>query len=164
MVPTGNGLEAILDEQGAQSFDVLLMDVQMPELDGFEATGRIREKEKTTGGHIPIIALTPRTYDAIGRYGGDEFLVALPGCNSEHATGLAQRLLAGIGSRAVDTAEGMIKVSLSLGIAISGKETGTEANALVRAADRALYRAKEKGRNRMEAAVEGDVRQESPRQ
>ncbi|MBE3065489.1 MAG: response regulator, partial [Spirochaetes bacterium] len=62
VVPAGNGLEAlaILEEQGAQSFDVLLMDVQMPELDGFEITGRIREKEKTTGEHIPIIALTAR--------------------------------------------------------------------------------------------------------
>jgi PAS domain S-box-containing protein len=41
-----------------QSFDLVLMDVQMPEMDGFQATALIREKEKTTGGHVPIIALT----------------------------------------------------------------------------------------------------------
>ena len=40
------------------AFDVVLMDVQMPEMDGFEATAAIREKEKLTGHHIPIIAMT----------------------------------------------------------------------------------------------------------
>jgi len=41
-----------------ESFDVVLMDIQMPEMDGFEATKAIRKKEKSTGMHIPIIAMT----------------------------------------------------------------------------------------------------------
>jgi CheY-like chemotaxis protein len=53
----GNGLEA-LNAVTRQPYDVLLMDVQMPEMDGLEATTRIREQEKATEGHIPIIALT----------------------------------------------------------------------------------------------------------
>jgi two-component system, sensor histidine kinase and response regulator len=41
-----------------QAFDLVLMDVQVPVLDGLEATAAIREQEKITGAHIPIIAMT----------------------------------------------------------------------------------------------------------
>ena len=52
-----NGREA-LAAFANDTFDVVLMDVQMPEMDGLEATAAIREREKTTGYHIPIIAMT----------------------------------------------------------------------------------------------------------
>jgi signal transduction histidine kinase/ActR/RegA family two-component response regulator len=54
---TGNGLEA-LAAFVKERFDVVLMDVQMPKMDGFQATAAIREKEKTTGSRVPIIAMT----------------------------------------------------------------------------------------------------------
>ena len=54
----GRAAFAALEETGSGGFDVVLMDVQLPELDGFEATAAIRGKEKATGGHIPIIAMT----------------------------------------------------------------------------------------------------------
>ena len=57
VVHVQNGRE-VLDALEKQRFDVILMDCQMPEMDGFEATAEIREKEKTSGGHLPIIALT----------------------------------------------------------------------------------------------------------
>jgi two-component system sensor histidine kinase/response regulator len=47
-----------LAEWRKQRFDVILMDIQMPEMDGFEAAALIREEERATGEHIPIIAMT----------------------------------------------------------------------------------------------------------
>jgi CheY-like chemotaxis protein len=57
VVLAGNGREA-LGRLEKEPFDLVLMDVQMPEVDGLEATVAIRKKEKTTGTHIPIVAMT----------------------------------------------------------------------------------------------------------
>jgi len=55
-----NGRETLdaLEKATSRGFDVVLMDVQMPEMDGLEATAAIRQKEKATGRHLPIIAMT----------------------------------------------------------------------------------------------------------
>jgi CheY-like chemotaxis protein len=52
-----NGRQAV-DAFDTGVFDLILMDVQMPEMNGYEATTAIREKERETGGHVPIIAMT----------------------------------------------------------------------------------------------------------
>ena len=57
VVVAANGLEA-LAALIRESFDLVFMDVQMPEMDGIEATVSIREEEKRRGGHVPVIALT----------------------------------------------------------------------------------------------------------
>ena len=57
VVVAENGLAA-LEAFERRSFDLILMDVRMPRMDGLEATVRIRQKEKITGAHVPIIALT----------------------------------------------------------------------------------------------------------
>jgi CheY-like chemotaxis protein len=56
-VVVGNGRLAV-EAAAAETFDVILMDVQMPEMGGLEATAAIRERERGTGTRIPIIALT----------------------------------------------------------------------------------------------------------
>jgi CheY-like chemotaxis protein len=59
----GSGQEAVdLFEQ--RPFDLILMDVQMPGLDGLQATARIREKERSTGGHVPIAAMTAQAAES----------------------------------------------------------------------------------------------------
>ena len=57
LVHVATGREAV-EAFSDGSFDLIFMDVQMPEMDGFEATRRIRELEETTGGHITIVAMT----------------------------------------------------------------------------------------------------------
>jgi len=73
-----NGREALaLLER--EPFDLLLLDIHMPEVDGFQVVGAMRERERTAGGHLPVIALTARSRQEDGerclRAGMDEYLV-----------------------------------------------------------------------------------------
>ena len=57
VVKASTGREA-MEQSAARPFDLILMDVQMPEMDGLEATAAIRERERVHGGHVPIVAMT----------------------------------------------------------------------------------------------------------
>jgi two-component system, cell cycle response regulator len=92
-----------------------------------------------------------RPYDAIGRYGGEEFLIILPGIDEASAVAVAQRMRQVINEAEVATPTGKIHVTVSLGVAI-GEGPSIDADELITIADAALYRAKREGRNRVEVA------------
>jgi CheY-like chemotaxis protein len=73
----GNGVEAV-EEWSQGDYDIIFMDVQMPVMDGLEATTEIRARERRTGGHIPVIATTAHATsedrDLCMRAGMDDFL------------------------------------------------------------------------------------------
>jgi diguanylate cyclase (GGDEF)-like protein len=94
-----------------------------------------------------------RAYDSIGRYGGEEFLIILPECCLECAVAFAERLRTSICKESIDTPEGMIPITISLGVATSGIKEMMDGHSLVKAADAALYKAKENGRNRVEVVA-----------
>ncbi|MGH9404191.1 MAG: GGDEF domain-containing protein [Terriglobia bacterium] len=88
-----------------------------------------------------------RSYDSIGRYGGEEFVIVLPDSEAMSGTQQAERLRNSVGEQPVETAGLMISVTLSLGVAVMSQSHSDDYQALLRVADAALYRAKESGRN-----------------
>lgn len=95
---------------------------------------------------------TTRIYDSVGRYGGEEFLILLPGCNSIQAAKMTERLRLAVAAGPVETPKCEIGVTLSLGVALTEGMRLPESKAMLLEADTALYRAKSNGRNRVEVA------------
>jgi two-component system cell cycle response regulator len=142
-------LEGVLRNSGAA---VLLLDV-----DRFKSVNDtyghaagdvvLREVAERVRGHL-------RAADVVARYGGEEFLVVMSGATVDDALLVAERLRAAIASAPV-LAEGQsLNITASFGAAAG--DIGTPSDDVVGAADAALYRAKNNGRNRVEAAEARD--------
>ncbi len=93
---------------------------------------------------------TTRPYDCIGRFGGEEFLLILPGCDKVNALSHAERIRLAIHQVRITEGAESINVSASIGVTVAPTENTLDVNQLIRAADTALYRAKDNGRNRVE--------------
>ena len=90
-----------------------------------------------------------REYDFIGRYGGEEFLVLLPGCDAVSGRAIAERVRSKLAASPVSIGAQDLTITASIGLAWTGS-AGPEPGPLIHAADNALYRAKAHGKNRVE--------------
>jgi two-component system cell cycle response regulator len=140
-------LEKLADELARAARDANPVSVLMVDLDRFKAVN-------DTYGHLAGDAVlreagrrmkaAARRYDSVGRYGGEEFLVVLPGCDAEQAAHQAERLRQILAAEPVLVGAIPLDVTCSIGLACSSDGL---ANALIKDADDALYLAKDRGRN-----------------
>ena len=95
---------------------------------------------------------TVRLYDIVGRYGGEEFIVAAAELNAERPHQFAERLRTSVSSSPIRIADAQVSVTVSIGVASSDSFVDCSIEKLIQTADAALYEAKRNGRNRVEMA------------
>ncbi len=147
-----SGLAQLADELAAATRDERSLGVLMMDLDHFK---RVNDAH----GHLvgdqvlvraaEVIRSCLRGTDTLVRYGGEEFLAILPGADDDALAAIAERVRAGLAASRIETGEGPLEVTTSVGAArFPGERAGTP-EGLLEHADRALYRAKGAGRNRV---------------
>ncbi|MCA9574409.1 MAG: GGDEF domain-containing protein [Sandaracinaceae bacterium] len=152
------GLEDMLEREitRAQRFDAPLA-VVMLDLDHFK---RVNDTHGHRAGDAvlqavgEVVASHLREVDAAGRYGGEELLLVLPEAELSGARAAAERVCAAIRALVVEHDEHALRVTASAGCAALVPGQPRSGEQLVRAADAALYRAKERGRDRVEVETD----------
>lgn len=100
---------------------------------------------------------TLRSYDSIGRYGGEEFLVLLPQCDPLSAQTVAERIRVALEAKPVTVDTRSIPVTTSIGVTTTFGAMDADPATLIQHADEALYAAKSGGRNRVELWIARDT-------
>ncbi len=103
-----------------------------------------------------------RSYDFVGRYGGEEFLVVLNSCDPNHAPNRAEQIRRSISIHPVQTARGPLPVTMSFGLLLSAAWGLRPVDELLHEVDIALYEAKEAGRNCLRIAKAKVKAEDSP--
>lgn len=143
--------EIVRAKRERTSFGVVLADLdsfkQVNDTHGHIAGDRVLEETARR------MRASVRTYDVVGRYGGEEFLIVCPGCKEPDVVTVAERIRESVERDPVEIAPGkVIPVTLSLGVTVGGIHGAEDPAMLIKLADAALYRAKDLGRNRTEVA------------
>jgi diguanylate cyclase (GGDEF)-like protein len=130
----------------------------LADLDDFKAVNDVHGH--ATGDDVlrefaSVLRATVRDSDLAGRWGGEEFLVLLPGTDAEGGAHLADRVRASLGERSFHGGDGTV-VGVTCSFGVAQLSPGDGERELFAAADRALYRAKHAGKNRVE--VDAPVR------
>jgi diguanylate cyclase (GGDEF)-like protein len=94
-----------------------------------------------------------RRYDAVGRYGGEEFLIVLPGCEGDAARVQAERIREAVAAGPFAAGAQSLNVTCSIGVSCRSRPSLSDTDSLVREADLALYEAKKLGRNRVQTCT-----------
>lgn len=160
-------LESLRKEMARSSRDKGAIGVAMVDLDHFK---NINDTYGHLSGDVVLNKAAQRmvnilrTYDLIGRYGGEEFLVVLPHCDAQNAVRAAERLRAGLAEQPIQVSDRQeILVTASIGVISTSDYPSASLDELIRAVDEALYRAKRMGRDRVEVGHLADlVPPESP--
>src|SRR6185369_9520350 len=103
------------------------------------------------------MAAVIRPYDSIGRYGGEEFLIVLPGSDSKSTAIVANRVMTSLNLEPIDVNGVKISITGSFGVVASDASHAVGWKSLISSADQALFKAKRNGRNRVEHADTTDV-------
>jgi diguanylate cyclase (GGDEF)-like protein len=145
-------LETLERELVRGSREMRAVGIVLADLDAFKAVN-------DTHGHLAGDAVLreaarrmqacTRSYDAVGRYGGEEFLVILPGCDDLGTFRQAERMRDHLNSEPMRLGEVDINITASFGCTSALPNAPTDPESLIRTADEALYQAKREGRNRV---------------
>ncbi len=129
--------------------------VLIADLDRFK---EVNDRHGHLAGDVALLAAVSaltgglRTYDQLGRFGGEEFTALLPRTGTAEAHRIAERLRRAVVASPILLGDAQVHISVSIGIAVLGAH-GDDLTDLLTAADHALYQAKSAGRNRVALAV-----------
>jgi two-component system cell cycle response regulator len=137
-------------ERVPQTVSVLLVDVDRFAEVNDQHGHRVGDEVLSEVAQRMKVAL--RSYDLVGRFGGDEFLVVLPNCGRANAIEVAERIRRAFADAPVLMLKGTVSLTLSVGVATTQRERRSNAADVVRAAEIALDEAKRMGRDRVEVA------------
>lgn len=141
------GIERHLELQARHGDGVALLMVDLDHFKFINDTRGHRVGDQVLCAAAEAMAGRLRKSDMVARLGGDEFAILLPRCDLDAARVVTEKILESLGDIRVDGSDHKLGVSASIGIVVAAPEDGYDRDALVAAADLAMYEAKEAGRN-----------------